>query len=169
MSFAVKRDLPELICDTSPLQYLHQLRRMDFLRALAEAVIIPPSVVAELDAGRRAGIDLPELDSSFVVVHKPERTQNPFPTLNLGDGEIGVLSLGLESRNRIVVIDDGLARRAATALDLKLTGTMGILLDAKKMGLIPTVAPELERLEQLRFRISPRTKRAVLLLAAERD
>ena len=69
----------------------------------------------------------------------------------------------------MVILDDGVARRAAGLLDIKLTGTLGLLLDARKKGLIPAVKPFLSELDQLRFRVSPATRAAVLKLAGERD
>ena len=38
-------------------------------------------------------------------------------------------------------LHDGLARRVAALLGVPLTGTLGLLLDAKKRGLIPAVRP----------------------------
>ena len=52
-------------------------------------------------------------------------------------------------------------------LGIRLTGTLGILLDAKKKGLIPAVSPVLDELDRLRFRVSPVTRAAVLKLAGE--
>ena len=42
--------MAEAICDTSPLQYLHQLGRLDVLRRLVGRVVVPPAVVDELAA-----------------------------------------------------------------------------------------------------------------------
>ena len=57
--------LPEIwdtpLCDTSPIQYLHQLELLHILPALAQGVIIPPAVVDEVAAGRALGVDLPDL------------------------------------------------------------------------------------------------------------
>lgn len=75
----------------------------------------------------------------------------------------------MESPGAVVILDDGVARRAAGLLDIKLTGTLGLLLDARKKGLIPAVKPFLSELDQLRFRVSPATRAAVLKLAGERD
>ena len=75
--------------------------------------------------------------------------------------------LGLEIPDSVLVLDDGLARRVAESLGLRLTGTLGLLLDAKGAGLIPEVASLLDQLQALRFRIAPHTRRAVLDLAGE--
>jgi len=66
-----------------------------------------------------------------------------------------------------VILDDALARQYARMLKLTLTGTLCVLLKAKETGLLPAVAPVLDRLEHLRFRVDPETRQAVLRLAGE--
>lgn len=53
--------MPDLICDTSPIQYLHQLELLHILPALGDRVLVPPAVVDEIAAGRSLGVDLPDL------------------------------------------------------------------------------------------------------------
>ena len=67
----------------------------------------------------------------------------------------------------ILIIDDGLARRHAEILRLKFTGTAGLLVKAKRLGLIPAVAPVLDRLSGLRFRLTGETRAAILRLVGE--
>jgi len=62
---------------------------------------------------------------------------------------------------------DALARRVAAGLGLRLTGTLGILLSAKRIGLLSAVTPALDRLQRLRFHLAPQTRAAVLTLAGE--
>ena len=85
----------------------------------------------------------------------------------LGAGEREVLALGAETPDSLVILDDALARRYARLLNLTLTGTLGVVLKAKETGLLPAVAPVLDRLQTLRFRIDPDTRQAVLRLAGE--
>lgn len=77
--------------------------------------------------------------------------------------------LALEIPEAIVVLDDALARDMAAALNLHLTGTLGLLVDAKQAGLISKVRPLLDRLQVLRFRLADHTRIAVLKLAGEED
>ena len=60
-----------------------------------------------------------------------------------------------------------MARQYARMLNLTLTGTLGVLLKAKETGLLPAVAPVLDRLQKLRFRMDLETRQAVLRLAGE--
>jgi len=75
--------------------------------------------------------------------------------------------LGLEHPGTVVVLDDALARRVAESLNLPFTGTLGLLLDAKKLGLIEAVRPHLDRLQALRFHLSAQARSNVLELAGE--
>jgi len=137
--------LPDLICDTSALQYLHQLGLLHILTALAEQVTVPSAVVAELPASTAS---LPQ-------------------ARELGEGETEVLTLALESPDAVVVLDDRLARNVADELGLWFTGTLGLLIDAKRKGLVSEVKPLLDRLQLLHFRLSRATRAAVLRLAGE--
>jgi len=63
--------LPEVICNTSPLQYLHQIGLLHILPALAGRVIVPQAVVDELAQGRAAGLNLPDPSAWEWVVTTP--------------------------------------------------------------------------------------------------
>ena len=52
--------MPEAICNTSPLQYLHQIDQLNIIPALIGSIIVPPAVLVELDAGIAKGLDLPQ-------------------------------------------------------------------------------------------------------------
>lgn len=160
--------MPDVICNTTPFQYLHQLELLHILRALTGGVIVPPAVVDELAEGRALGVNLPDLGAlDWVSVRRPGSEMAVPLVTNLGRGETETLMLALESREAAVVLDDALARRVAVALGLRFTGTLGLLLDAKRAGLIPAVAPLLDQLRALRFRMAPHTRAAVLKLAGE--
>ena len=66
----------------------------------------------------------------------------------------------------VCVLDDALARQVARTLQLRITGTLGVLIDAKRAGIIPTVRPFLDQLQSLGFRLAGHTRAAVLKLAA---
>jgi hypothetical protein len=160
--------LPEVICNTSPLQYLYQLGLLHLLPALAGRVIVPSAVVDELAAGRALGVNLPDptvLD--WVTIKRPASASALPLVTDLGPGETEVLMLALELKDVVVVLDDALARRVAETLGIQLTGTLGLLLDAKRTGLVSAVKPLLDQLENLRFRLAPHTRAAVLKLAGE--
>ncbi|MBI1784866.1 DUF3368 domain-containing protein [Candidatus Sumerlaeota bacterium] len=159
--------MSEYFCDTSPLQYLHQIGLLEILHGLTgNHLFIPPAVANELDKGRAHGVDLPDITRlSWISVRAP-RTEIPFPK-ELGPGEVQVLTLALETAGSIAILDDGWARHVAAARNLSYIGTLGLLIRAKRVGLIGKIAPILDQLQALRFRISESTRAAVLKLAEE--
>ncbi len=86
---------------------------------------------------------------------------------SLGAGESEAISLALETKARLVLLDDRPARRLAQALHLPIIGTLGILLAAKRRQLLPAMRPSLDALLQHDFRISQRLYEQVLLDANE--
>ncbi|MDX1520877.1 MAG: DUF3368 domain-containing protein [Anaerolineae bacterium] len=160
--------MPEVISDTSPLQYLHQLELLSILPALAEKIIVPPAVKEEIETGKALGINLPDMaELEWVTIRSPVSVA-ALPLVNdLGPGETEVLMLALERPGSVVVLDDALARQVAETLNLPLTGTLGLLLDAKRTGLVQTVTPLLDQLQALGFRLAAHTRGAVLKLAGE--
>jgi predicted nucleic acid-binding protein len=160
--------LAEVICNTSPLQYLHQIGRLELLPDLVSRTIVPTAVARELAEGRLRGLDLPiPEDLPWVDVREPSSEQVVRLVADLGPGETGVLLLALEGNDPVVILDDALARRHAESLGIRLTGTLGILLDAKRCGLVPAVAPLVGDLQRLGFRLSDQTRRAFLRMARE--
>ena len=160
--------MSEIICNTSPLQYLHQIGWLDLLPRLVTRVVVPTAVAAELAEGRRLGLDLPVPDTlPWVDLRAPRSEAVLRLAMDLGPGETAALALALESADAITILDDALARRHAEVLGLRLTGTLGVLLDAKRAGLIARVMPLIEDLQSLGFRLSGQTRDAVLCLAGE--
>jgi predicted nucleic acid-binding protein len=160
--------LPDIICDTSAIQYLYQLELLHILPKLADRVLVPPAVMDEIEVGRAAGVPLPDLaDLDWVIVQRPVSVAAVPLLTDLGPGEAEVLMLAIEQKQVVAVLDDALARRIADTLDLPFTGTLGLLLDAKQAGLVPAVSPLLDRLQALRFRLAPDTRQLILKLAGE--
>lgn len=160
--------MPEVIADTSPLQYLFQLDLLDLLPALYGRILVPDAVVRELAAGRSRGVALPEVSSlSWITIRKTVSPRILLMAPDLGAGEREVLALAVEISDPLVVLDDALARRFARRLELPLTGTLGLLLKAKQIGRIGQVIPLLERLDNLGFRLDEKTRASVLKIAGE--
>jgi uncharacterized protein len=160
--------MPEVIADTSSIQYLHQTDLLDLLPTLYQRILIPQAVVDELTQGRRQGIVLPNPETLSWITLSKIPTSKLIPLIpRLGAGEREVISLALSHPDSLVILDDALARNYAQQMSIKLTGTLGILLKAKQSGYITQIAPILEQLDTLRFRLSPATRTAILKLAHE--
>jgi uncharacterized protein len=160
--------MPEVIADTSSIQYLHQTDLLDLLPTLYQRILIPQAVVDELTQGRSQGIVLPNPETLSWITLSKVPTSKLIPLIpRLGAGEREVISLALSHSGSLVILDDALARNYAQQMSIKLTGTLGILLKAKQSGYITQIAPILEQLDTLRFRLSPATRTAILKLAHE--
>jgi predicted nucleic acid-binding protein len=160
--------LPEIISNTSPIQYLHQLGVLDVFQKLVTTITVPPAVRDELAAGRRLGLDLPDLPSlDWIIMRSPSSSAALPLVTDLGAGEREVLALALETLDSVCVLDDALARQVAKASQLRFTGTLGVLIDAKRAGLITAVGPQLDQLQSLGFRLAVHTRSAVLKIAGE--
>lgn len=160
--------MPKVICNTSPLQYLHQIGQLSILPALVGSIIVPPSVQTELDVGIAKGLDLPKLeDLPWITIKAPISTKAVSLITDLGPGESQVLMLALEMPGGIALLDDALARRIAATKGIPIKGTLGLLLDAKRTGHLDTVEPSLNMLQDLGFRLAKQTRDAVLKLAGE--
>ena len=86
---------------------------------------------------------------------------------DLDAGEREVLALAVERPRCLALLDDGQARRYATRLGVTFTGTLGVLIRAKRDGLLDQVRPCIEQLQALRFRIAPALRESVLRTVGE--
>lgn len=160
--------MPSVIVDTSPIQYLYQTKLLNLLPQLYGSVIIPQAVASELSAGAALQVFLPDITSLSWLEVRTTKVNVTLQQINgLGVGEKEVLALASEIKDSLVIVDDGLARYYAKQLKLKLTGTLGILLKAKQSGKLITVAPILDNLDNLGFRLAYSTRMTVLELAGE--
>ncbi len=160
--------MPEVISNTSPIQYLHQADLLDLLPALYGEVTVPEGVVAELEAGRRRSVPLPDVrELSWARVRRAPRERLLTLVTDLGRGEREVLALAAENPESLAVLDDALARQYARVLHVAFTGTLGVLLRAKEAGHLDLVGPTVRRLEKLGFRLDAGTRASILELAGE--
>ena len=160
--------LPEIVCNTSPIRYLHQLGVLDAVPALLGSIVVPQAVADELTVGRALGIAVPDVFSlKWIEVRSPRSAPALRLVRDLDAGEAGVLALALETPGTVVLLDDRLARRVADSLSIPMRGTVGLLVDFKKRGFVSRVTPLLDELDRLGFRLSQRTREVILRTAGE--
>jgi predicted nucleic acid-binding protein len=157
------------ISNTSPLLYLHRIGVMTWVRTLFTEIWIPRAVVEELREGARRGHDVPQPERlEWIGVVEPGSVPSEWLALDLGAGELAAMALALENPDRIVLLDDALARRIGQAAGLKVWGTLKILLEAKARRLTDSLAPLLDELQAAGMWISRDIRERVLVLAGER-
>ncbi len=144
---------------TSPLIALEFLGDLEFVpRILSGTIIIPPAVFSEL-----GGRGLPDWLSLRALT---QPIDGRIAGASLGNGETEALSLSLEVSAKYVLLDDRAARRFAMSLQIKVLGTLGLLVRAKRSGLVGAIRPKLDTLRALPFHIASALYRDVLLCFA---
>ena len=82
-------------------------------------------------------------------------------------GEAEAIALAMELGNVFVILDDRKARLLALQLSLRVIGTVGVLLRAKRFGVITKVKPLLSALNQVNFCVSEALIQKALQIAGE--
>jgi predicted nucleic acid-binding protein len=133
------------VIDASPLIFLAQIDALPLLRQLADEIIVPFSVRDEVLAptGEKPPIELPD----WLILRGDLSLPPEIAGWDLGAGESQVLAHALLSGGE-AVLDDYEGRQCARALGVPMTGTLGVILRAKKSRLIPVARPLLEELLQ---------------------
>ena len=102
----------------------------------------------------------------LAVTPLPDPTLAAALGLVLGPGEAEAIALAAQRECR-VILDDHQARAAAARLGVEAIGTVGILLRAKRNGLVPKVRPLLDALDEAGFRVDAKLRNRALQLAEE--
>ena len=157
-----------VVADTSPLNYLILIRAEELLVQLYGEVWIPPAVQAEL-FHRNA----PTLVRSFMAspppwlfVREPSTTDPLLAHLDVG--EAAAILLAEQLKAPVLLIDERAGVQAARDRGLHVTGTLGVLDEAARRGLID-LQVALEGLRQTTFRMSDRLARLLLDAQHERE
>ena len=144
------------VSDTSPFIALNSIGRLGLLPQLFDTVIVPPAVADELKSVLLPDwvrvLSVPVV--SIPVVSIPEGAIPRARGAGLGRGEIEAVNLALHLRPDRLLLDDGEGRREARRLGLRVTGVLGLLVAAKRSGLLPAIRPEVDTLRTSGFRIS---------------
>lgn len=160
--------MPDAISNTSPLVYTYRIGILDWWSQLFSNVWIPQQVIDELQAGQNYGYDVPTYEAlAWAEIVEPRHMPQEWFALDLGLGEVAAMSVALDYPERILVLDDLLARRTAQTAGLHVWGTLRILLEAKSQRLTPEITPYVEKLQASGMYMSEAIKRRVLHLAGE--
>ena len=148
-----------VVCNSSPVIALAQIKALDLLRMLFTGVVIPPTVRGEIQS-----VALPE----WVQVQPlTQELDARVATASLDAGEREALGLAIERRADLLVLDDLPARLLAEKLGIPVIGTVGVLLLAKQRGLLPVIRPALDALRGVNFFLAEHLYLRLLILAGE--
>jgi len=161
-----------IVSDTSPIANLIIVGHVDLLSQLFRSIVIPDMVYRELLANgedhlvTQTVMAVDWLDIRSVSDLSQVLTLERDYRLDSGEAHAIVLALELEAAQ--LLIDERLGRRAAKRRGLRMTGILGLLLAAKRQGLISAVRPVLDRLlSEANFRISNQLYVETLAIAEE--
>ena len=133
--------------DASPLILLEKAGLLTEVSPLAQSWLLAEGVIAEIECQRPIEHFLDDLGKNAEVLRQRVEYVSPLVAgWDLGRGESDVLTLAMSFPSAWAVLDDLQARKCAKILDIPFTGTLGLLLMAKKAGYINTVRPHVENL-----------------------
>jgi hypothetical protein len=156
-----------IIADSSPLIALAVISKLELLDKLYEKVYVPNAVFQELADNDRAFAN--ELRRFLTGRIKEVKNRLAVDVLlsDIGAGEAEAIILALEQHPDAVLIDDLKARKFAKLRGLNIIGTLGILLKAKKEGLVQEIKPLLDDMLAANIRISEKIRELALQSAQE--
>lgn len=147
-----------IISDTSCLIILSKVNELDLLRKVGEKVYITPTIYEEF------GKILPD----WILVSSPRHIQyQQILEMDLDKGEASVIALSMDFDNPILILDDLKGRKIANRLKLRYSGTFGLILRAKQLGLIKSVKPILNKIKSTNFRFSEKLFEIIIEQAGE--
>ncbi len=133
------------IVNASPLIFLSRSRHLDLLQAFAREIWVPESVATEILRHGQQDITAKAIEQTKWLITQPvTRIPTTITEWRLGAGESSVLALANEHPGTETIIDDLAGRKCAASLNIPVRGTLGIVLIAKKRGLIPKARPVIE-------------------------
>jgi hypothetical protein len=162
----------QVVSDTSPLSALAIIGRLGLLREQFGLIRIPWAVWIEL---KRLENNLAKqaleqaCDEGWLQVQ--ETTKRSLvdvlcATLDMGESE--AIALACEWPAGLLLIDESAGRVMARSLNIRLTGTLGVLLRAKQEGGILSMGVEMERLVlEAGFFVAERIRKQFLAEAGE--
>lgn len=123
---------------------LERIERLDILPQVFSSITTPTAVSTEVG-----------FEADWLTV-RPVQNLALVATLKtqVDEGEAEAIALAMELEDVFLILDDRKARQLALQLNLKVIGTVGMLLRAKRNGIIPEIKPLLTALNQANFRIS---------------
>ena len=164
-----------VVADAGPLIGLARIDRLSVLASLYGPVLVPERVLAELhvDSGRPGARALSAALAQGTIRQQtlPEGSASELARLGLllDAGEASAILLAEQTECRFLLIDERRGRQIARARGIPVVGLAGVLLAAKRSGLLPSVASTLADLSREGYRLSDALVSEVLRLAGEAE
>lgn len=149
--------MPRVIVNSTPLIVLSNIKYLHLLKDLYKDIYIPQAVYDEVTAKNDSACQQIKNNLNWIHICKiQDQSQKRMYQAKLHDGEVEVMILAQQNQNKdLVIIDDNSAKKTAKYLGLTVTGSLGVILKAKKQGLIHSVITLMNQLIQNGFYITP--------------
>ncbi len=160
----------KVVVNSTPLIVLCGIGRLDILQKLYQEIMIPTAVYQEVTAIEDSACAQIKVSEKWIHVHQIENyTEKKMYKAKLHEGEVEVMILAQEKKADLLILDDNAAKKTAKYLGLTVTGTLGVLLKAKRQGIIDKIFPLLSELKKNGFYIDSTLENMVLEQAGEKN
>ena len=146
--------LGKLVVNASPIISLAKIGRADLLLELSSDLIIPEGVYQEIVNHKNNDLAVDWIKSQDSSLIRTVGVPLIISEWNLGKGESQVISFAYQNMQFAAVLDDRAARKCSELFNIKVYGTISIIIKAKINGLIPEIKPIFLKLQSNGFRIS---------------
>lgn len=147
-----------IISDTSCLILLEKIGELELLHKVFGEILITQEIADEY------GLNLPEWIS---IQNSTNKNYQKILEASVDKGEASAIALAVELVDCLLIIDDLKGRNLAETLGIKITGTLGVILEAKLSGKIKSVKPLLGKIKQTDFHFSEELEKKILATANE--
>jgi predicted nucleic acid-binding protein len=138
--------MPEfVIADTSVLIIFEKLNHLQLLKDIYRKIYITPEIREEY------GYPLPDWIEITSLIDKKHQD---LLCAHIDLGEASAIALAMVRDNSLLLVDDIKARKLAKSLNLRFTGTLGVIDKAKNLGIISEIKTLIVRLQETNFRIA---------------
>jgi predicted nucleic acid-binding protein len=145
------------VANASPIIVLAKSGYLDLLTKLSTGVLLPQTVVDEIIAGPPDDPARQSIETGWGIREAASVVVSELLEWGLGPGETAVLALAQERASAIAVLDDAAARNCAKVVGVPVIGTLGIIVRAKKHGLIPSAAEAMRALQHVGLHLDNET------------
>jgi len=147
-----------ILSDTSCLILLEKIGELDLLHKVFGEILITQDVADEF------GSNIP----LWISIQNPtNKNYQKILEASVDKGEASAIALAVELVDCLLIIDDLKGRNLAQALGIEITGTLGVILQAKLSGKITSIKPLLEKIKQTDFHISSDLEKKILAKSKE--
>lgn len=141
------------VVNASPLIVMAKIGHAQLLSALADEIVVPQTVVDEINAGPADDPARTWLSACPLPVVTISRTPAGLLAWDLGAGETAVMAHALANSGWTAILDDNAARKCARSFGIPTKGTLAVIIMAKQKGLISSAAEMIRQLQQHNYRI----------------